>query len=278
MYYEQSVHHKCLMCLNLYFSGCCYFLSSAINPFLYSLLSKRFRRGFHDLKYKLLRDCRLVSSRTSNSRLSYGRQQGTRPIMSMRNKQSFRFKSRQIPAQNTVNRLVDRPTTSYSENNTKSCHKRKESLEIEMFRVANEINSYWKYNSNPHSGTIPIEMIENKRDENEFNPNIENENPVELSSSQKQIPQTDCKYTGLFKPNSKDYNPCVARVKNRRKKTTQKRIPRCECMIDLRSVGSSLAMVRMNRSKSEILFPNIKLLSKAHSHTKKTFSIEMLSS
>ena len=97
MYYEQSILHKCVMYLNLYFSGCCYFLSSAINPFLYSLLSKRFRRGFHDLKYKLLRHCRLVPSRTSNSRLSYGRQQGTRPIMSLRNKQSFRFKSRQLP-------------------------------------------------------------------------------------------------------------------------------------------------------------------------------------
>merc|ERR1712141_631637 len=30
-------------------SGCCYFLSAVVNPFLYSLLSKRFRRGFHDL-------------------------------------------------------------------------------------------------------------------------------------------------------------------------------------------------------------------------------------
>ena len=29
--------------------GCCYFLSAVVNPFLYSLLSKRFRRGFHDL-------------------------------------------------------------------------------------------------------------------------------------------------------------------------------------------------------------------------------------
>ena len=31
------------------FSGCCYFLSAVVNPFLYSLLSKRFRRGYHDL-------------------------------------------------------------------------------------------------------------------------------------------------------------------------------------------------------------------------------------
>jgi hypothetical protein len=34
------------------FLGCFYLLSSAINPFLYSLFSKRFRRGFYDLIYK----------------------------------------------------------------------------------------------------------------------------------------------------------------------------------------------------------------------------------
>ena len=31
------------------FSGACYYLSSTINPFLYSLLSVRFRRGFQDV-------------------------------------------------------------------------------------------------------------------------------------------------------------------------------------------------------------------------------------
>ena len=37
------------------FTGCCYYLNSAINPFLYSLLSKRFRRGFHDLARKIIK-------------------------------------------------------------------------------------------------------------------------------------------------------------------------------------------------------------------------------
>ena len=40
--------------LNIYL-GCFYYLSTAINPFLYSLLSKRFRRGFCDLKTKVKR-------------------------------------------------------------------------------------------------------------------------------------------------------------------------------------------------------------------------------
>ena len=38
--------------IHLIFSGCFYLLSSAINPFLYSLFSKRFRRGFYDLLYR----------------------------------------------------------------------------------------------------------------------------------------------------------------------------------------------------------------------------------
>ena len=43
--------------------GCCYYLSSAINPFLYSLLSKRFRNGFHDLKYKCFSKFRMFICR-----------------------------------------------------------------------------------------------------------------------------------------------------------------------------------------------------------------------
>lgn len=34
------------------FSGCCYLLNPAINPFLYSIFSKRFRRAFLDLAFK----------------------------------------------------------------------------------------------------------------------------------------------------------------------------------------------------------------------------------
>ena len=54
-------------------TGCSYYLSSAINPFLYSLLSKRFRNGFSDLKnqfFKRLQNLfhRSTLSRTDSSR------------------------------------------------------------------------------------------------------------------------------------------------------------------------------------------------------------------
>ena len=48
-------------------SGVCYFLSSVVNPFLYSLLSKRFRRGFFDLKNKLKTRCINFANRQSPS-------------------------------------------------------------------------------------------------------------------------------------------------------------------------------------------------------------------
>ena len=35
------------------FLGCCYLLNSAMNPFLYSIFSKRFRRGFFDLLQRM---------------------------------------------------------------------------------------------------------------------------------------------------------------------------------------------------------------------------------
>ena len=115
-------------------TGCCYFLSSAINPFMYSLLSKRFRRGFHDLKYKILQHFRVVSSRTTSSGLSVRRQ--TRPIISIRNKQSIRFRSRQQQTQHVLNRPFDRPTSVPNELDDKI----EDPLEMEMSRFANEIN------------------------------------------------------------------------------------------------------------------------------------------
>ena len=53
-------------CLHIffYFSGIAFYTNAALNPFLYSLLSKRFRRGFHDLLIKI--GCK-SSSNTSQS-------------------------------------------------------------------------------------------------------------------------------------------------------------------------------------------------------------------
>ena len=44
-----SLSSRKALVLLISFSGACYYLSSTINPFLYSLLSVRFRRGFQDV-------------------------------------------------------------------------------------------------------------------------------------------------------------------------------------------------------------------------------------
>ena len=53
------------------FLGCFYLLSSAINPFLYSLFSKRFRRGFYDLIYRGKNSC-TISCTTGNTTVRIG--------------------------------------------------------------------------------------------------------------------------------------------------------------------------------------------------------------
>jgi hypothetical protein len=56
--------------------GAFYYLNSAINPVLYSLMSKRFRRGFSDMKLNLLdKMCHLPSSWKEDS--SRERRQGS---------------------------------------------------------------------------------------------------------------------------------------------------------------------------------------------------------
>ena len=44
-----------LCCLNFSNLGVFYYFNSALNPILYSLMSKRFRRGFSDIKRNLLK-------------------------------------------------------------------------------------------------------------------------------------------------------------------------------------------------------------------------------
>ena len=68
--------------------ACCYFLSPVLNPFLYCLLSKRFRRGFHDLKQKVHGwwEANIWSSQSSSSQeSSYRANFVARPFLSLPN-------------------------------------------------------------------------------------------------------------------------------------------------------------------------------------------------
>ena len=46
---EKTCYKIHTLMINLFFSGVGYYLSSCVNPLLYSVMSKRFRRGFVDM-------------------------------------------------------------------------------------------------------------------------------------------------------------------------------------------------------------------------------------
>ena len=92
------------------FTGCCYFLSSAINPFLYSLLSKRFRRGFHDLKRKVLSGLSCQIFRRSLGRDKNEEFQTQRPAnTSLPNNYLFRYNTKPINNRNALKRHFNIP-------------------------------------------------------------------------------------------------------------------------------------------------------------------------
>lgn len=265
------------MYLSLLFVGCCYFLSSAVNPFLYSLLSKRFRRGFHDLKYKILLYLRIVSSRPTTRRVRYGRQLGTRPIWSIRNNQSISFQKRQPKTQTAPNSYFARPTSS-SKNYSELHHKRNESIEIEMLRVANVINNRCNHNCSPVADAIPVEIIEYNEKETELEQTNETFKKLKPCSSQTQAPKMKSNYIVLYKPDSKDDATHLSTLEYKKKENAPRKIPRCECMIDLRSVGKSSAVHTMARQKGEFLYPCSNSYKEEQLPSNQGFSINAFSS
>ena len=94
------------------FLGCCYFLSSTINPFLYSLLSKRFRRGYHDLKYKMKNYLNAkVPFLNTSTHTSSRNQNAPIPMISLNRHQSLKFYTKKIQSRNTMQRHFGKPAS-----------------------------------------------------------------------------------------------------------------------------------------------------------------------
>ena len=124
----------------IFFSGCCYFLSSTINPFLYSLLSKRFRRGFHDLKYKMITYLNMkVPFRTTSTHTSSRNQNGQIPMITLNKNKSLKFYKKQVQSKNAMQRHFGQPA-SWTANCDEDAWKARI---LEMPRIANDSNQYW---------------------------------------------------------------------------------------------------------------------------------------
>ena len=92
--------------------ACCYFLSPVLNPFLYCLLSKRFRRGFHDLKQKVHDwwEANIWSSQSSSSQeISYRANFVARPFLSLPNPPDPIYYQMREEKKNSLNCKTDVP-------------------------------------------------------------------------------------------------------------------------------------------------------------------------
>ena len=96
----------------LAFLACCYFLSPVLNPFLYCMLSKRFRRGFHDLKQKISQ--KIWSSQSSSSQECMRANYVSRPFISLPNQPSPRFNHTR--ERNTLLHHTEEPRRSFFNN------------------------------------------------------------------------------------------------------------------------------------------------------------------
>ena len=204
------------------FTGCCYFLHSAINPFLYSLLSKRFRRGFHDLSNRI-KNCRNQPATTS-------REHQIVQHAPIPDNVSFCINNRQVTNRNVLRRHYNlaKPSGAQSDNDTKLHHK----LLFEMQGIA----SHDSCNSHgDRLSTYPLCETQRKQINLEA---LNCENAVvdgpELKNKKKQL---KCKYKIVFKRQSNQLANTSTAIETNEDKT----IPRCPGTNDLRNVGTSSA-------------------------------------
>ena len=211
-----------------YFStGCCYFLSSAINPFLYSLLSKRFRRGFHDLTHKVVKNWRNRSSTASRENQNAHRQ-ALAQASTLPNNFSFCFKNRQVNNRNVLKRHFNLPNTSVVQSDYDS--KMHQNLEFEMQGVKNKnLSNSLGYKSSSdglsasQSKQVPVDKL-NYKDVEEI--------AALLNLKKKQL---NCKYKVVFRSNLNQKGTTL--IINTSK--AEKNIPRCSGIHDLRYVGTN---------------------------------------
>ena len=207
----------------LTFTGCCYFLHSAINPFLYSLLSKRFRRGFHDLSNRVIKNCR-------NQQATSSREHQIVHNAPIQDNVSFCINNRQVTNRNVLKRHYNLAKSSgaQSDNDTKLHHK----LLFEMQGIASRDPSESHGN---RLSTYPLCEAQRKQINLE---GLNCENIVidapELKHKKKQL---KCKYKIVFKRQSNQHLNNAIEVETNADKT----IPRCPGTNDLRNVGTSSA-------------------------------------
>ena len=229
-YYEISI-----------FLGCCYFLSSTINPFLYSLLSKRFRRGYYDLKYKM-KNCLnskvpfLNTSTHTSSRI----QNAPIPMISLNRNQSLKIYTKKIQSRNTMQRHFGKPASW-------TAHCAEDEWKAKVLGIPGIARHNNEHCSPPTFQPVykskKVEMIRIEND-NSSHRNVSESSALKISK-----PKRDCKYRVSFKSHNNADTTLLVNNYYRKIDYSTKQMQRCSPIYDLRNIGesSTVLCLRTNR-------------------------------
>lgn len=230
-----------LLCDNI---GCCYFLSSAVNPFLYSLLSKRFRRGFEDIKHKLLRNWQNLTSRNSSTADNRNTRTVPKKLAPLPNNYSFRFNNKKVQSRNALKRHFELVSSSIVKLDDKPL-----GLELEMQSIAHGANQSVKDCSSSPSG-LPLPHVDNDYQRiADLKKNDVDKIACMLKSNKSE--RLKCKYKVMFKTTYNTDTTVIVNPSGIKKGSCKPNIPRCPRMNDLRNVGTSPSVVYITGHRSK---------------------------
>ena len=222
--------------------GCCCFLSSAANPFLYSLLSKRFRRGFHDIKQNILSNCRRLMYQSSSGFNNQSTRPEPRQVLSLPNNYPFRFTNKKVQSRNTIKRHFNQASSSLDKFKNQT-----QGLEFEMQDSAYEANHIVNGFASSSSGPVQprIHPYIQRTDE------LKAHDGRRLSFKAKSNEHLKCKYKVMFKTDSNTDTILIVNSKKRKKQSCDPNIPRCPRIHDLRNIGTPRSVVHIIGTKNQ---------------------------
>ena len=225
----------------LIFLGCCYFLSSTINPFLYSLLSKRFRRGYYDLKYKMKNYLNskvpfLNTSTHTSSRI----QNAPIPMISLNRNQSLKFYTKKIQSRNTMQRHFGKPASW-------TAHCAEDEWKAKVLGIpciARQNNEHCSPPTfQPVYKSKKVEMIRIEND-NSSHRNVSESSALKISK-----PKRDCKYRVSFKSHNNADSTLLVSNYYRKIDYNTKQMQRCSPIYDLRNIGESSTVLCLRNNR-----------------------------
>ena len=192
---------------------------------MYSLLSKRFRRGFHDLTHKIIENLRYrPSSATLENQVNH---QVVARASTLPNNFSFCFKERQVNNRNTLKRHFDIPNSSvaYNDHDLRGHHM----VELKMQEINNQNQKKSLGYKSSTDGAYEHNQVTIEK--------LNYDDTEKIGSMRKQKKKhLNCKYKVVFKSQSNQQGTTLILNAKNEKNTI---IPRYSGTNDLRHIGTT---------------------------------------